>query len=54
MSWQHRHYGIQLTHGRSFVAETLKTVGRDMKGRDVDEDDVEEHVSAELTTMCLR
>jgi hypothetical protein len=29
----------------SFVHDTLKTVGRDMKGREVGEQDVEEHVS---------
>lgn len=29
----------------SFVSETLRTVGRDMKSKDMDEDDVEEHVS---------
>jgi hypothetical protein len=33
------------------VAETLKTVGRNMKGREVDEDDVEEHVSAKKSMM---
>jgi hypothetical protein len=28
------------------VADTLKTVGRDMRGKEVDEEDVEEHVSS--------
>jgi len=32
----------------SFVSETLRTVGRDMKSKDMDEDDVEEHVSCLL------
>ena len=29
----------------SFVADTLRSVGKDMKSKDMDEDDVEEHVS---------
>lgn len=29
----------------SFVADTLKTVGRDMRSKDVVEDDLEDHVS---------
>lgn len=35
----------------SFVHDTLKTVGKNMKGQqNVDEDDVEEHVSLVLLT----
>jgi double-strand break repair protein MRE11 len=30
---------------KDFVADTLRSVGRDMKSKDMDEDDVEEHVS---------
>ncbi len=29
----------------SFVADTLKMVGRDMKGQEMDDDDLEDHVS---------
>lgn len=29
----------------SFVADTLKAVGRDMRGKEVHDEDVEEHVS---------
>jgi hypothetical protein len=32
----------------SFVADTLRSVGRDMNSKDMDEDDVEEHVSCRL------
>lgn len=42
---------------KDFVSDTLRSVGRDMKSKDMDEDDVEEHVSfhslknmAELTS----
>lgn len=34
---------------RSFVADTLRSVGKDMKSKDMDEDDVEEHVSCPCT-----
>jgi len=30
---------------KDFVSDTLRSVGRDMKSKDMDEDDVEEHVS---------
>ena len=35
---------------RSFVADTLRSVGKDMKSKDMDEDDVEEHVSRSRST----
>ena len=31
---------------KDFVSDTLRSVGRDMKSKDMDEDDVEEHVSS--------
>jgi len=37
----------------SFVADTLRSVGKDMKSKDMDEEDVEEHVSC-LCTLHRR
>lgn len=34
----------------SFVADTLRSVGKDMKSKEMDEDDVEEHVSSRLSS----
>jgi hypothetical protein len=43
VSWNFESSG--LADRLSFVSETLRTVGRDMKSIEMDEDDVEEHVS---------
>jgi hypothetical protein len=46
----HKDGTVKLT-ASSFVADTLKVVGRDMRGKQVQEEDVEEHVSTSMT--CL-